>query len=157
MRKTFAFSLLVAIGLMGMAATASAGDNCGAGLEGNWNVKNANDIKQHLKHHLKIDKSGSSTYSVKIKNEEGDIVFKSAKDFSLSCSNGKGMLSGEVQMGNCMHKLEIGYTGKDEISIKIPTEHGKGDCTGHKDMLHGEDRKNHTTVATGKRRGSGKN
>jgi hypothetical protein len=156
MRKTFVFALLVTIGSMGAFVTASADDDCGAGLEGNWNIKHADDIKKHLKDHLKIEKSGKGKYAVKIKNESGDILFESTKDFSLTCNGSKGELSGEVKMGHCVHKLEIGYMGKDEISIKIPTVHEKGDCSGHKDALHEEDRKHHIKVATGVRRGSGK-
>jgi hypothetical protein len=156
MNRLLGTVLLVWIGAFVVAGHVSAGDECGAGLDGNWNVKHAGDIKSHLKHHLKIEKTSAGKYSVKIKSEGGDIVFKSAEDFNLSCSGDKATLSGDVKYGNCMHELEIGYAGEDEISIKIPTVHDKGECTGHKDMLHEGDRKNHKTVATGKRRGSGK-
>jgi hypothetical protein len=89
MKRLLSFVLLVSIGAFGFAGQASAGDECGAGLDDNWNVKQAGDIKSHLKHHLKIDKTGSGKYSVRIKNEEGDNLFKSAKDFSLSGSGKK--------------------------------------------------------------------
>lgn len=133
---------------------AEAGDgDCGVGLEGNWNVKHAADIKNHVKHHLKIDRTGQNNYSVKIKNDKGDVIFKSKSDFSLSCSGEKARLSGQVKMGHCEHALEIGYSqSTDEMTIKISTVHDKGECTGHKDLLHGKDRRNHNTVASGKRR-----
>lgn len=158
MKKIFSILLLVTFGSLIFSGTTLAGDSndsCGALIEGNWNVKNADDIKKHLKHHLKIDKASSGKYAVKIKNEEGDILFKSKNDFSLSCSEDpvELKLTGDVQMGNCVHALEIGYPYEQEnISIKITTVHGKGECTGHKDSLHGDDRLNHTTVAWGKRR-----
>lgn len=166
MNKLFIVMLIAAFGALGVTnytfaseTKEAVGDNsnCGAGLDDNWNVKNGGDIKSHLKHHLKIDKTADGKYSVKIKNEGGDIVFSSKNDFILSCNGSRAELTGEVMFGNCKHRLEIGYAGEDEISIRIPTVHAKGDCTGHKDTLHEKDRKNHNTVASGKRRGSGKN
>ena len=54
--------------------------------------------------------------------------------------------------GNCMHKLVITHPDMDGISIRIPTIHDKGDCTGHKDALHDQDRRNHNKVAGAKLR-----
>lgn len=152
MRKIFAVALLVTSGSLGLAGAAVAGDGCGAGLEGNWIVKQAGDTKSHLKHHLKIEPTGTRRYSVKIKNDDGDVAFKSANDFNLSCSGGKARLSGDVKMGNCMHTLEITYPDMDGLSIKIPTMHGKGDCAGHKDALHEADRHAHKKVASANKR-----
>ena len=159
MKKTLTTILFVTIASLGLTATAAAADSkdeCGAALEGNWIVKHGGDIKKHLKHHLKIDKSSNSKYAVKIKNQEGDVLFKSAKDFIAACSNesGKVTLTGDVKMGNCMHALEIRYPHEaDGVSIKINTVHDKGECAGHKDALHEGDRHKHSTTASGKRRG----
>ena len=68
MKKLISIILLVSLGALGFASISFAGDDkCGTGLEGNWNVKHAGDTKGHLKHHLKIDKTGTGKYAVKIK------------------------------------------------------------------------------------------
>jgi len=158
MKKILSVNLLVAFVSMMLAGIAMADDSkssCGSVFEGNWIVKNGGDIKSHLKHHIKIDQTHAGKYAVKVKNEQGDIVFSSKNDFSASCSESSNQenLSGNIKMGNCDHAMVMAYPVEtDMISIKYTTVHGKGDCTGHKDTLHGEDRRNHTTVAKGKRR-----
>jgi hypothetical protein len=158
MKKILSVILLVTFVSMMLAGTAMADDSessCGSVFEGNWIVKNGGDIKSHLKHHIKIDQTNAGKYALKVKNEQGDIVFSSKNDFSASCSEGSNQenLSGNIKMGNCEHAMEMAYPVEtDMISIKYTTVHGKGECTGHKDTLHGEDRRNHTTVAKGKRR-----
>jgi hypothetical protein len=132
--------------------------DCGELIEGKWNVKKADDIKKHVLHRLKIEKTGNGKYSVKIKNDKGDTKFKSAGDFSLSCSNDStsATLSGNVKMGNCMHAMEVGapYEGSsDNIYIKFTTGHEKGECAGHKDTMHEKDARKHIQVAYGKRAG----
>jgi len=158
MKKIPSVLMLVTFACLILSGAALADDsegNCGAVFEGNWNVKNADDIKSHLKHHLKIDKTSGGKYTVKIKNDGGDIVFKSENDFSLTCTEDpmKAILTGNVKMGNCVHALEMTYPYEtDNISINITTVHDKGECAGHKDSLHGNDRLNHTRVAMGKKR-----
>jgi len=147
-----------------MIATATGAEDkmasadCGNMVEGKWNIKKAADIKSHLKHRLKIEKTEAGKYSVKIKNEEGDTIFKSKEGFNLACDNASASatISGQIKMGNCMHSMEIGspyMNDADQISIKLTSTHGKGECTGHKDSLHGNDRKNHMQVAYAKRAG----
>ena len=164
MKKLLIFVSAISLSSVLMIATATGADNkmasvdCGTQLDGKWNVKKAGDIKSHLKHRIKIEKAEAGTYSVKIKNEEGDTVFKSKDGFSLACdsASGSATISGQIKMGNCMHSMEIGspYMNEtDQISIKFTNTHGKGECTGHKDTVHGEDRKNHTQVAYAKRAG----
>jgi len=138
--------------------------DCGGAIEGKWNVQKAGDIKKHLKHRLKIERTGKDKYSVKIKNDDGDTVFKSKNDFSMSCKDKprSAKITGKVEMGNCMHDLEVGVPYKnpetrkedfDHIYIKFTSDHDKGECRGHKDSLHDKDPRKHSQVAYGKRAG----
>jgi len=139
--------------------------DCDGAVEGKWNVQKAGDIKKHLKHRLKIEKTGNDKYSVKIKNDDGDMAFKSKNDFSMSCENNprSAKITGQIEMGNCMHAMEIGVpfnnpdTGKedfDKIYIKFISDHDKGECKGHKDSLHDVDPRKHSQVAYAKRAGN---
>ena len=145
-------------------AVSDASWDCDGAIEGKWNVQKAGDIKKHLKKRLKIEKTGKDRYSVKIKNDDGDTVFKSAKDFSLTCKDKpkSAKITGKVEMGNCMHNLEIGVPFKnpdtrkeefDKIYVKITSDHEKGDCRGHKDSIHDKDTRTHSHVAHAKRAG----
>lgn len=155
MKKLLLVISLFAFGALIFSGIASADDeNCGAMIEGKWNIKNAGDIKSHVKHQVKIDKQSEGFYSVKIRNQDGDVVYKSDEDFSLSCSGDKAELSGNIKIGHCVHAYMIGYPNEgDNVSVKITTVHDKGECTGHKDTMHEKDRKHHTTVASSKRSG----
>lgn len=138
--------------------------DCDGAIEGKWNVQKAGDIKKHLKHRLKIEKTGKDKYSVKIKNDDGDTQFKSAKDFGLTCKDKpkSAKITGNIEMGNCMHTLEIGVPFKnpdtrkeefDKIYVKITSSHDKGECRGHKDSIHDKDTRTHNQVAYAKRAG----
>ena len=164
MRKTIFSILLVSIWSLLTIEYASA-DDCGGLIEGKWNVKQAGDIKKHLKNRLKIEKTGNGTYSVKIKNDDGETAFKSGKDFTLTCSenSSSAVLAGHIKMGDCTHSLEVGgpynpsssgKNGSDNIYIKFTADHDKVECRGHKDSLHDKDPRKHIQVAYGKRAGS---
>ena len=182
MNKVIVLVLMVLMSAVFFVETASAGKNskdkvedakeavsdaswdCDGAIEGKWNVQKAGDIKKHLKHRLKIEKTGKDKYSVKIKNDDGDTAFKSKNDFRLSCKDKprSAKLTGNIEMGNCMHAMEIGVpfknpdTKKDEfdkIYIEFTSDHDKGECKGHKDSLHDKDARQHSKVAYAKRAG----
>lgn len=153
--KKLSFLVLVVV-VWSVLIVGNASADCGGLIEGNWNIKKAGDLKGHLHHRLKIVKTGSGTYAVKIKNGDGDVIYKSKNDFSLSCDGAESAkLAGNVKMGNCMHALEVGYpsadAGSSNIYVKITSDHDKGECRGHKDSVHDKDPRKHTSVAYGKR------